>query len=177
MKYLVASDLHGSFYYAKEFQRIVKQEKPDLTILLGDLYYHGPRNPLPKDYRPREVCDLLNGMKNELLVVKGNCDAEVDEMISEFPFAPFLYFSHQGKQIFASHGQKYNPTHLPEATFDILLYGHTHIGEVFRQNGKLFANPGSLSLPKNGTPHSYLILDDALVLKDLAGNLLAEEPI
>ena len=86
MKYLVVSDIHGSYYYASKIIDIINNENIDKLILLGDLYYHGPRNSLPKDYNPMEVCKLLNNIKDKLIAIKGNCDAEVDEMISEFPF-------------------------------------------------------------------------------------------
>ena len=83
-KYLIISDIHGSNYYANKINEICKRENPDKIILLGDLYYHGPRNPLPKEYNPMKVAELLNSLKEKILCVKGNCDAEVDEMISEF---------------------------------------------------------------------------------------------
>ena len=86
MKYIVFSDIHGSLYYANKMKEIIERESPDKIILLGDLYYHGPRNPLPEEYNPKEVSVLLNSMKENIICIKGNCDAEVDEMISEFQF-------------------------------------------------------------------------------------------
>ena len=86
MKYLVASDLHGSNFYLDKLLSRVNIENPDKIILLGDILYHGPRNDLPKDYNPKEVCKKLNLIKNKILCVKGNCDAEVDEMVCDFKF-------------------------------------------------------------------------------------------
>ena len=86
MKVVVASDIHGSSYYAERLKEIVNLENPEKVVLLGDLYYHGPRNDLTQEYAPMKVAEILNEMKEKLLVVKGNCDAEVDEMISEFKF-------------------------------------------------------------------------------------------
>ena len=84
MKAVIVSDIHGSYYYAQRLKEIVEKENPDKVILLGDLYYHGPRNDLSQEYNPMEVSKILNAMKDKLLVVKGNCDAEVDEMVLSF---------------------------------------------------------------------------------------------
>lgn len=168
MKYLIASDIHGSLHFAQKLHSIIAQENPDKIILLGDLYYHGPRNPLPKDYNPMAVCKLLQSMQNKPLVIKGNCDAEVDETISNFLFHESASFDVGNKKAFASHGQKYNMDNFPETDFDIMLYGHFHTGFIETKNGKIFANPGSISLPKNGTENSYLLLEDnKITLKNL----------
>lgn len=84
MKLLIVSDIHGSSYYAKKIKEIYDREKPDKLVLLGDLYYHGPRNDLTQEYAPQIVADILNSLKDNIIAVRGNCDAEVDEMISEF---------------------------------------------------------------------------------------------
>ena len=168
MKILVASDLHGSWAWTKKLLNKFKEEKADKLLLLGDLYYHGPRNPLPDEYDPKKVCELLNGLKDKLVVVKGNCDAEVDEMISNFEFMQTYSFEIFGKKVFASHGHKYNPDNLPEEEFDIMLYGHFHVPTITEKDKKLFVNVGSVSLPKNDSEHSYVILDDlGIILKSL----------
>ena len=175
MKVLVISDIHGSAYYAKKIKEIVEKENPDKIILLGDLYYHGPRNDLSQEYNPMEVAEILNSLKDKLLVVKGNCDAEVDEMISDFKFEEYLLLDINGKKIYFNHGHKYNIENIPYEDFEILIYGHIHQGFIQEKEGYLFANPGSISLPKCGTEHSYLILEeDKLILKNVEGTVLQE---
>ena len=175
MKVLVISDIHGSSYYANKIKEIVSKENPDKIILLGDLYYHGPRNDLTQEYAPMEVAEVLNRLKEKLLVVKGNCDAEVDEMISDFKFEEYLLLDINGKKIYFNHGHKYNIENIPYEDFEILIYGHIHQGFIQEKEGYLFANPGSISLPKCGTEHSYLILEeDKLILKNVEGTVLQE---
>lgn len=174
MKYLVISDIHGSKFYASRIKEIYEEEEASKIILLGDLYYHGPRNPLPKEYAPMEVAKILNDMKNEILCVKGNCDAEVDEMISEFEFQNNIELNINGKKFFFTHGQKYNIDNVP-SQIDVLVYGHFHTGFIKEKDGVIFVNSGSISLPKNGTKNSYLIIDDEkIVLKDLNKNVIDE---
>ena len=113
MKLLVISNIHGSYYYAKKILEIEKRENPDKIVLLGDLYYHGPRNDLTERYNPMEVSKILNSLKDKLIVTKGSCDAEVDEMISEFPFKEYVEMKVNGYNLFLSHGHKYNIDSLP----------------------------------------------------------------
>lgn len=175
MKVLVISDIHGSSYYARKIEEIVKKENPEKIVLLGDLYYHGPRNELSQEYAPMEVAKILNSLKDKLMVVKGNCDAEVDEMISEFKFEEHILTNINGKNIYFTHGHKYNIENIPYEDFDILIYGHIHQGFIQEKEGYLFANPGSISLPKGGTEHSYLILEEnQITLKDVDGRILQE---
>lgn len=175
MKVLVISDIHGSSYYARKIEEIVKKENPEKIVLLGDLYYHGPRNELSQEYAPMEVAKILNSLKDKLMVVRGNCDAEVDEMISEFKFEEHILTNINGKNIYFTHGHKYNIENIPYEDFDILIYGHIHQGFIQEKEGYLFANPGSISLPKGGTEHSYLILEEnQITLKDVDGRILQE---
>ena len=178
MKILIISDIHGSLYYVKEIPNILKREQADKLILLGDLYYHGPRNPLPKEYNPMEVCKILNTYKDKLQVIRGNCDALVDEMISDFAFLDHSILKINSHIIYFTHGHKYNKDHLPKEKIDILVYGHFHTGFIKEENHIIFANPGSLSLPKDNTKHSYLILkEDKLILKDIDGKIIQEKDI
>ena len=173
MKLLIASDIHGSAYYADKLKEIVKKENPDKLVLLGDLYYHGPRNPLPKDYNPKKVCEILNSMKEIILCVKGNCDAEVDEMISKFKFEDEIEMVLDNKVVIFTHGQKYNMNNLPKKNFDVLVYGHFHTGFIQTEDGILFLNPGSISLPKENTKNSYIIWEkNKILLKDLEDNII-----
>lgn len=175
MKLLIISDIHGSSYYAKMIPKIFKLEKADEMIILGDLYYHGPRNPLPKDYSPMNVCNILNSIKEKLEVVRGNCDALVDETISDFNFHDHLLLNINSKRIYFTHGDKYNQDVLPDEKFDIMFYGHFHTGFIRKKDNLIFANPGSISLPKNNTRHSYIIMDsEKITLKDISGSIIEE---
>ncbi len=180
MKLLIVSDIHGSSYYAKKIEEINQKEKPDKIILLGDLYYHGPRNELTQEYNPMEVAKVLNSLKEKLMVVKGNCDAEVDEMISEFKFEENIEMNVNGYNLFFTHGHKYNRDQLPPlgGDMDIMIYGHFHTGFITEEYGIIFANPGSISLPKANTEHSYLILEEKeIILKDVDGNVIDKKEL
>ena len=173
MKILVVSDIHGSAFYAKKLEERIDTENPDKIILLGDLYYHGPRNPLTLEYAPKEVADILNSHKDKILAVRGNCDAEVDQMISEFKIEENIRLEIEGKKFFFTHGHKYNIDFWPNEEFDVLVYGHFHTGFIKEKEGKIFVNSGSISLPKNNTKNSYLIIDDNnVILKDVDGNMI-----
>lgn len=162
MKLLFASDLHGSAYYAEKLEELIRNEAPDKTVLLGDLLYHGPRNDLPEGYAPKEVIPMLNGMKPKLLCVRGNCDAEVDQMVLDFPIlADYAVLPVGQRLVYATHGHVHNLKNLPPlAPGDILLHGHTHIPAWTEfGEGNLYLNPGSLSIPKEGSAHSYMTLE------------------
>ena len=178
MKILIASDIHGSAYYAEKVRERFVAEKADKLLLLGDIYNHGPRNPFPKDYAPQQVAEILNGLKDKLIVVKGNCDSEVDTLISEFDFIENCCVLTENKTVFCTHGHVYNKENMPVSRFDAMIYGHFHTGFIERINGVLVANAGSVSLPKNGTPHSYILLDgDKLILKTIDGEIVQEETL
>ncbi len=175
MKLLVVSDIHGSLFYANKILSIIDKENVNKIILLGDLYYHGPRNPLPSDYNPMEVSKILNSLKNKLLCIKGNCDAEVDEMISDFKFNNHINMIINNKKFMFTHGHKYNIDNKPN-DIDVLVYGHFHTGFIKEENNKLYINSGSLSLPKNNTQNSYLIIDDnTIYLKDIDSNIIDQK--
>ena len=161
MKWMIASDLHGSAYYCRKMLEAFEREGADRLFLLGDLLYHGPRNDLPREYAPKEVIPLLNGKKEKLLCVRGNCDAEVDQMVLEFPvLADYAVLPVGQRLIYATHGHIYHVKNLPPlAPGDVLLHGHTHVPAwtEFGQ-GNLYLNPGSVSIPKENSPHSYMIL-------------------
>ena len=165
MKWMIASDLHGSAYYCKKMVEAFEREGADRLLMLGDLLYHGPRNDLPRDYAPKEVIPMLNGLKNKLCCVRGNCEAEVDQMVLGFPvMADYCILPAGEKLIYATHGHIYNVKNpLPLAEGDILLHGHTHIPAwtEFGQ-GNVYLNPGSLSIPKENSPHSYMIFEDGV---------------
>lgn len=163
MKWMIASDLHGSAYYCRKMLEAFEREGADRLFLLGDLLYHGPRNDLPREYAPKEVIPLLNGKKEKLLCVRGNCDAEVDQMVLEFPvLADYVVLPVGRRLIYATHGHIYHVKNLPPlAPGDVLLHGHTHVPAwtEFGQ-GNLYLNPGSVSIPKENSPHSYMTLEE-----------------
>ena len=163
MKWMIASDLHGSAYYCRKMLEAFEREGADRLFLLGDLLYHGPRNDLPREYAPKEVIPLLNGKKEVLLCVRGNCDAEVDQMVLEFPvLADYAVLPVERRLIYATHGHIYHVKNLPPlAPGDVLLHGHTHVPAwtEFGQ-GNLYLNPGSVSIPKEDSPHSYMTLEE-----------------
>ncbi|MBQ5840897.1 MAG: phosphodiesterase [Clostridia bacterium] len=160
--YLIASDLHGSALYTRRLLDAYKREGADRLILLGDILYHGPRNDLPDGYAPKEVIALLNPLKADILCVRGNCDAEVDQMVLEFPLmADYALMELDGRRVFLTHGHLYNADNPPPlCEGDILLHGHTHIPTcVNLPAGWWLLNPGSVSIPKEGSHHGYLLLD------------------
>ncbi len=178
MKYLIASDLHGSAYYAKKLKTAFEFEGADMLILLGDIFNHGPRNPLPKDYAPMTVAEILNGLKDKLMVIKGNCDSQVDTLISEFDFIEDAVITSGDKTVFLTHGHVYNKDAMPKTKFNAVIYGHFHTGFIEDLGGTKVANAGSLSLPKNGTANSYMILENGvLTLKDIDGETISETNI
>lgn len=178
MKILVVSDIHGSGYYASKIEEILKKENPDKLILLGDIYYHGPRNPLTKEYNPQKVCEILNKNKDIILAVKGNCDAEIDEMISEFKMEEKIILKENNKILYFTHGNKNNIDILPKEEFDVLIYGHFHTGFIKEKDGKIFVNSGSISLPKDNTENSYLIIENNIIyLKDINQNIIDKKEI
>lgn len=178
MKFLIASDIHGSRRYASLIEKRFAEERADKLVLLGDIYNHGPRNPLPEEYDPMGVAEILNRHTDKLLVIKGNCDSDVDTLISDFEFVSEAVLVDCGKQIFLQHGDRFCIDNLPKNCGDAFIYGHYHAGFMRRKGNVLVANCGSVSLPKNGTAHSYMILENGvLILKDMQGNELAAEKI
>lgn len=162
MKLMIASDLHGSAYYTRLLLEAMEREQPDRLILLGDLLYHGPRNDLPREYAPKQVIELLNARKAQLLCVRGNCEAEVDQMVLEFPvMADYCILPLGGRLLYATHGHIYNMKNPPPlAPGDLLLHGHTHVPAWTEFGaGNLYLNPGSLSIPKENSPHGYMTLE------------------
>lgn len=163
-KLMIASDIHGSAYYCKKMLEAFDREQADRLLLLGDILYHGPRNDLPKEYAPKEVIKMLNERKNRIFCVRGNCDTEVDQMVLEFPIlADYAVLPVGDRLSYATHGHHFNLNALPPMQpGDILLHGHTHIPawEPFG-DGNLYLNPGSVSIPKEGNPPTYAILENS----------------
>ena len=159
MKYFIASDIHGSFKFCKMMVEAFQKSGADKLVLLGDILYHGPRNDLPQDYNPKKVIELLNNISQKIICVRGNCDAEVDQMVLDFPIlcenSSILI---ENKAIYLTHG--HHLERLNSKKGDIVIFGHTHIPKFEKENGVLQINPGSVSLPKENSPHSYIIFEN-----------------
>lgn len=176
MKFLICSDIHGSQSAAQKLVQFFEYSKADFILLLGDILYHGPRNNLPDEYNPRNVADLLNVYAGKIISCRGNCDAEVDQMLLKFPVLnPYSVVFYNGLKIFATHGHIYSPINgdgqiavanaaLPPITdYDLVLYGHTHIPVLYRTNNYAVCNPGSVSLPKSDNKCRFAILDNRII--------------
>lgn len=173
MKLMIASDIHGSEYYLNKLLKAYEIEKPDKLIILGDILYHGPRNDLPKDYNPKSVISLLNPLKDKLLCVRGNCDTEVDQMVLDFPvMADYSIIFVDGKTIYMTHGHHFGEDNPPNiSSGEILLCGHTHVPKCEDKNGYIYMNPGSVSIPKEGSEHSYMVYENSMFIwKSLDGS-------
>lgn len=177
MKWMIASDLHGSAFFCRRMLEAYKREGADRLLLLGDVLYHGPRNELPEKYAPKEVIAMLNDMKNDIFCVRGNCDTEVDQMVLEFPIlADYVLLSVENRMVFATHGHLYNEKKLPPLhEGDILLHGHTHVPKCVEHDRYIYMNPGSLSIPKENSYHGYMTLEEGRFLwKELEGKVMEE---
>ena len=174
MKILIASDIHGSAKYCKMLLSAFQNEKADKMLILGDILYHGPRNDLPENYAPKEIIAMLNPLKDKLLCVRGNCDTEVDQMVLDFPIlADYAVIPIKNKLLYATHGHKFNPqTPPPLSKGDILINGHTHVPKCENIGDFVYMNCGSVSIPKENSAHSYMVLEDG---KFLWKNLLTGE--
>ncbi len=174
---MIASDIHGSEYYCRKMLECYDKEGATRLVLLGDLLYHGPRNDLPKEYHPKAVIALLNERKDQILCVRGNCEAEVDQMVLEFPvMADYAIFFHGTRMIFATHGHLFHENKLPPLKHgDILLHGHTHILAAEQRENYIYLNPGSVSIPKNGNVPTYMIYENnCFIIKDFDGNIIKQ---
>lgn len=179
MKLLICSDIHGDLDSCEKMLKAFERECADKIILLGDILYHGPRNDLPPTYAPKSVISLLNPMKSKIVAVRGNCDAEVDQMVLDFPImADYVRLEIDGLSVFATHGHHHNTaTPPPLEKGEIMLHGHTHIlkFEEFG-NENFYVNPGSVALPKENNPRSYMTYENrTFTIKELDGKVIAEK--
>lgn len=162
MKYLVVSDIHGALSGAEAIKDSFSYHQVDWILCLGDILYHGPRNDLPVDYKPKAVIPIMNDLADKIISVRGNCDAEVDQMVLSFACtADYNIIPFAKRKVFMSHGHIYSPDHLPKLQKgDVFLSGHTHIPTAYEKDGIYLLNPGSTSLPKGGHPATYALLDE-----------------
>ncbi len=159
MKYFIATDIHGSYFWAQKVVDKFEKSGADKLVLLGDLYYHGPRNPLPEGHAPMKTAELFNSLSDKIIAIKGNCDAEIDETISAFPFSPAVHVNVGGKRVTFTHGHYFNKDVLPIGC-DLLIYGHFHVDEMVERDGTACVCVASASLPKNNCKPSYMLLSD-----------------
>lgn len=160
MSFFVISDIHGSSSSLKSALELYTKGDYDKLIICGDILYHGARNPIPEGYNPKEVIELLNNIKSDIIAVRGNCESEVDSMVLDFPInADYSYILTPDRDIFLTHGHIYSTTKLPPMKKgSCFLYGHTHIPQGENIDCIYFLNPGSITLPKGGFKPSYGIL-------------------
>lgn len=172
MKVMVISDIHGGIKYLETALERYKEENAERLLILGDFSGYFSSS---SDY---EVAEILNNMIGEICAVRGNCDNESLEEMFNFGLMDIRHINLNGKVVTLTHGHLYNKYNLPEYCGEILLTGHTHYGMINKTENKIFANPGSISKPRNGSEHSYLIIDEEnITLKNLGGKILIEESI
>ena len=164
MKLLIASDIHGSVLYCRKLLDLLAQEKADRLLLLGDLLYHGARGDLSPGYDTRAVTAMLNAVEVPVCSVRGNCDSDIDQTVLQFPIlADFLLLLQGRHTVFATHGHIYTPDSHPRLLpGDVFLSGHIHVPVCEMRDGIIVVNPGSVSMPKDGSPHSCMTLEDGL---------------
>lgn len=177
MKLFFMSDIHGSAFYLKQALAAYEREGASTIVILGDELYHGARNPLTEEYGPKEVTTLLNAHADHILAVRGNCDSEVDSMVLEYPLmATYSLLMYEGKRFFLTHGHIYSVNNLPPLSAgDVFCYGHTHVPVAEKRGNIYVLNPGSISLPKENSPHTYGVLEgNQFCIKDLSGHVYKE---
>ncbi|NLM36511.1 MAG: phosphodiesterase [Firmicutes bacterium] len=166
MRIGVISDTHGSVgAWQKAYDLFLRQT--DLIIHCGDLLYHGPRNPLPVEYKPNELCAIFNTLEKPIVFVRGNCDAEVDQMVLDYPLeSPYAHIFTERWRILVHHGHQ-NLLPAKTKTFNnLIISGHTHLPVIKKENGVIYLNPGSPALPKDEpkTPTIAVIDEEAIVI-------------
>lgn len=175
MKIFFMSDIHGSYYFTCKALESYRKENADYIVILGDELYHGARNPLPEDYNPKKVTELLNELGDKIIAIRGNCDSEIDEMVLNFPMmATYSVILYNGRRLFLTHGHIYNEDNLPKLSKgDVFIYGHTHVPKAEKKDDIFIINPGSITFPKENYPNSYGILEEnTFKIKDFEGNIV-----
>lgn len=173
--YVICSDIHGSISTFKKVVDFFIINKFDKLIILGDLLYHGPRNDIPKNYNPKEIIKLINPLKDKVIMVKGNCESEVDQMVLDFKIYNQRQIKYKNKILHLVHGHHLDKENNKYKNGDIVFYGHTHISKFEVINEVKFINPGSITIPKENTKKSFIVLHDSrCLLLDLKYNILEE---
>lgn len=176
--YVICSDVHGSINTIQKVVDFFVVNKFDKLIILGDLLYHGPRNDIPKGYNPKEVIKLLNPLKDKIIMVRGNCDAEVDQMVLDFKIHSKKSIRYGDKKLYLEHGHHLDKTNNSYKQGDIVFYGHTHVSKIEEIGGVKYINPGSITIPKENTKKSFIVLhNNAFMYLDLDGNILSNHQL
>ena len=177
MKYLIVSDIHGCLPALEKVLQFYQDHRFDMLLILGDILNYGPRNGLPEGLNPKGIAERLNEMADEIVAIRGNCDSEVDQMLLNFPIlSDYTLVVDNGKKLFLTHGHIYNKDNLPPMMDgDILIHGHTHVLKAENMGNYILLNPGSVSIPKEGNPPTYAILENGIfTIKDFEGNTVRE---
>lgn len=176
MKYLIISDIHGSYPCLEQALAFFHQQHCDMLCVLGDILNYGPRNRIPEGIDPQSIAKTLNAMSDEIIAVRGNCDSEVDQMLLDFPImAEYAIIVDEGKKLFLTHGHIYNEAQLPKGRFDAIFYGHTHLWMLKPSNGSAICNTGSITFPKQQNPPTMVIYDQGTIsVYTLEGKLLSK---
>lgn len=176
MKYVFISDIHGAYPALEKALRFYEAQQAGMLCVLGDILNYGPRNSIPEGIDPKAIAERLNGMADHIVAVRGNCDAEVDQMLLHFPIMQdYLLLVDNGVKLFLTHGHVYNKKQLPPGNFDAIIYGHTHYWELEGENGKVICNTGSITFPKGGNPPTLAVYENGkLSVYTLDGDLLKE---
>lgn len=179
MKYLILSDIHGCLSNLTQVLDFFDHEAYDMLIILGDILYYGPRNRVPDGMDAPGIVERLNTMADRVVAVRGNCDAEVDQMLLRFPImSDYALLVLQDKRIFLTHGHKYNPDVMPALGIDALFYGHTHLWQLEAREGVLICNTGSITFPKGGNVPTFVTLEAASIhVRQLDGSILKSMPL
>ena len=175
MRYFIISDIHGSSFYLNKALELFKSGEYDYLVILGDILYHGPRNHIPEGYNPQEVVSLLNPLSQQIIACRGNCEAEVDQMLLSFPcLSDYALIVDGDTSLFATHGHLFTADKFPKGPGkSIFLSGHTHLWLLEKQGDIVVCNPGSITLPKENRPHTYATYENGLLtIKDFEGQTL-----
>lgn len=177
MKYLIVSDIHGALPTLEMVLDFYRKEKCDMLCILGDILNYGPRNRIPEGIDAKGITERLNSMADEIIAVRGNCDAEVDQMLLDFPImADYALLVDEGKKLFFTHGHIYNESNMPKGKHDFFFYGHTHLWKLEQnEQGTTICNTGSITFPKGGNEPTFAVYENGKVsVYHLNGTLIKE---
>ncbi len=164
MRYLIISDIHGSLPRLERALKYYERGNFDMLLILGDILNYGPRNSIPEGIDAKGIVARLNPLAKDIVAIRGNCDAEVDQMLLEFPImSTYTLLVDEGRRIILTHGHVYAPGNMPPGHFDAVFYGHTHLWKLEKENDTLICNTGSITFPKGGNPPTLATLEDGLV--------------
>ena len=163
MKILVASDIHGRLKRMQMLARAIDLFEPEKIVLLGDFLYNGPRNGVPEDYDPMGCASILNHYAQRIIAIRGNCDSRIDESILRFPMEDSRQIYLCGYRCDMIHGDLLTSELLNVQRGDILMFGHSHVPMLKKEDGVIYLNPGSISFPKMGSQPTYALMSDTRI--------------